>query len=143
MKRRPPRSTRTDTLFPYTTLFRADVTRVVNRGPVLRDGKVIGAIGRVAFKAPEEVHELSRQISSLRAEVDYYKKELAGLRQRAFGLEEIVGESDPIRRLKSEIRKIAPLDVHVFIYGESGSGTELVANAKIGRASGRERGGQY
>src|SRR3546814_15329298 len=24
MKRRPPRSTRTDTLFPYTTLFRAD-----------------------------------------------------------------------------------------------------------------------
>src|SRR3546814_12646130 len=25
MIRRPPRSTRTDTLFPYTTLFRADV----------------------------------------------------------------------------------------------------------------------
>src|SRR3546814_16792131 len=25
MKRRPPRSTRTDTLFPYTTLFRSDV----------------------------------------------------------------------------------------------------------------------
>src|SRR3546814_4182420 len=27
MIRRPPRSTRTDTLFPYTTLFRSDVTR--------------------------------------------------------------------------------------------------------------------
>src|SRR3546814_13216500 len=26
MIRRPPRSTRTDTLFPYTTLFRSDVT---------------------------------------------------------------------------------------------------------------------
>src|SRR3546814_1272913 len=26
MKRRPPRSTRTDTLFPYTTLFRSDVS---------------------------------------------------------------------------------------------------------------------
>src|SRR3546814_17561737 len=25
MRRRPPRSTRTDTLFPYTTLFRSDV----------------------------------------------------------------------------------------------------------------------
>lgn len=106
-----------------------DVTRVVNRVPVLHDGKVVGAIGRVAFKAPEEVHELSRQISSLRAEVDYYKKELAGLRQRAFGLEEIVGESDPIRKLKSEIRKIAPLDVPIFISGESGSGKELVAHA--------------
>src|SRR3546814_7988747 len=27
MKRRPPRSTRTDTLFPYTTLFRSDGVR--------------------------------------------------------------------------------------------------------------------
>src|SRR3546814_19841677 len=25
MRRRPPRSTRTDTLFPYTTLFRSDI----------------------------------------------------------------------------------------------------------------------
>src|SRR3546814_16154143 len=37
IKRRPPRSTRTDTLFPYTTLFRSDLTaarilRVGERG---------------------------------------------------------------------------------------------------------------
>src|SRR3546814_1205002 len=75
-----------------------DVTRVVNRVPILRDGELVGAIGRVAFRTPEEVHELSRQISSLRAEVDYYKQELAGLRHRAFGLDEIVGESDQIGR---------------------------------------------
>src|SRR3546814_6511616 len=30
MIRRPPRSTRTDTLFPYTTLFRSVVTEPVN-----------------------------------------------------------------------------------------------------------------
>src|SRR3546814_2011142 len=29
MMRRPPRTTRTDTLFPYTTLFRSPGTRVV------------------------------------------------------------------------------------------------------------------
>src|SRR3546814_15669261 len=28
MRRRPPRSTRTDTLFPYTTLFRSDALRI-------------------------------------------------------------------------------------------------------------------
>src|SRR3546814_5583385 len=28
MRRRPPRSTRTDTLFPYTTLFRSDGCRL-------------------------------------------------------------------------------------------------------------------
>src|SRR3546814_18610020 len=31
MIRRPPRSTRTDTLFPYTTLFRSLVLRMVHR----------------------------------------------------------------------------------------------------------------
>src|SRR3546814_10194570 len=29
MRRRPPRSTRTDTLFPYTTLFRSEGVRIV------------------------------------------------------------------------------------------------------------------
>src|SRR3546814_5806819 len=34
MIRRPPRSTRTDTLFPYTTLFRSEeIARVLYRSP--------------------------------------------------------------------------------------------------------------
>src|SRR3546814_1298454 len=32
MIRRPPRSTRTDTLFPYTTLFRSLAVAIVNTG---------------------------------------------------------------------------------------------------------------
>ncbi|MFF7710771.1 sigma 54-interacting transcriptional regulator [Pseudomonas sp. NPDC007930] len=106
-----------------------NTSRVVNRIPITRDGEVVGAIGRVMFRAPEEVHELSRQISSLRAEVSYYEKELTRLRHRAYGLEEIVGESEAIMALKAQIRKVAPLDVPVFIAGESGTGKELVAHA--------------
>src|SRR3546814_1869570 len=35
MMRRPPRSTRTDTLFPYTTLFRSlRAMRIIRRAPV-------------------------------------------------------------------------------------------------------------
>src|SRR3546814_3477254 len=33
MIRRPPRSTRTDTLFPYTTLFRSHAARLVDDDP--------------------------------------------------------------------------------------------------------------
>src|SRR3546814_540843 len=41
MLRRPPRSTRTDTLFPYTTLFRSDGVRRVNRSHVIAaDGSI-------------------------------------------------------------------------------------------------------
>src|SRR3546814_4055881 len=41
MIRRPPRSTRTDTLFPYTTLFRSpsDVIRKVGRGTIYPQGE--------------------------------------------------------------------------------------------------------
>src|SRR3546814_9308086 len=38
MRRRPPRSTRTDTLFPYTTLFRSDLPRQSDAGaPAVAD----------------------------------------------------------------------------------------------------------
>src|SRR3546814_9886454 len=40
MIRRPPRSTRTDTLFPYTTLFRSDLD-----GHLLALGRLLGVTG--------------------------------------------------------------------------------------------------
>src|SRR3546814_20792190 len=54
MIRRPPRSTRTDTLFPYTTLFRshvADEEDAIVQAPRMR----VGDIGVRAFHAPHEV----------------------------------------------------------------------------------------
>src|SRR3546814_15960944 len=36
MLRRPPRSTRTDTLFPYTTLFRCSAAPVIARSTAMR-----------------------------------------------------------------------------------------------------------
>src|SRR3546814_2159072 len=64
MIRRPPRSTRTDTLFPYTTLFRADplgapVPTTFRMRAGLRDGagvvaadQAARALGRAACAAP-------------------------------------------------------------------------------------------
>src|SRR3546814_17042078 len=48
MIRRPPRSTRTDTLFPYTTLFRSEVHRpdLVNR---LRHHQRLGLLAHQAL----------------------------------------------------------------------------------------------
>jgi len=41
----------------------------------------------------------------------------------------LLGESRAIRRLRSEIRKIAPCDVPLLLTGETGTGKELVARA--------------
>src|SRR3546814_16079482 len=43
MIRRPPRSTRTDTLFPYTTLFRSP--RMTGRAQRVRLGDVVARLG--------------------------------------------------------------------------------------------------
>src|SRR3546814_13526791 len=43
MIRRPPRSTRTDTLFPYTTLFRSAPPEIEAIGQFARDDRPLGA----------------------------------------------------------------------------------------------------
>src|SRR3546814_15343621 len=57
MIRRPPRSTRTDTLFPYTTLFRSpSVFLAANNAPYDTLGQLIAAAkakpGTIAFGGP-------------------------------------------------------------------------------------------
>src|SRR3546814_7169246 len=48
MKRRPPRSTRTDTLFPYTTLFRSFRGQLLVHGQVLGHDRVVLLLGQGA-----------------------------------------------------------------------------------------------
>jgi transcriptional regulator with PAS, ATPase and Fis domain len=103
--------------------------RVVARIPLKRDGKVIGAIGRVMFKGPKQVEALSRRIAALEGDVEFYKRESQALRSRAYGLEAIIGTSAAIQRLRTQIIKVAPLEIPVLIRGESGTGKELVAHA--------------
>src|SRR3546814_7541690 len=52
MIRRPPRSTRTDTLFPYTTLFRSNEGSMFLCGPLAFAG---GAPQHIGALVPEEI----------------------------------------------------------------------------------------
>src|SRR3546814_3410280 len=55
MIRRPPRSTRTDTLFPYTTLFRSSgCFRWPGCGSLPRPGRWPGTVGQSAASRSEE-----------------------------------------------------------------------------------------
>src|SRR3546814_9001809 len=59
MIRRPPRSTRTDTLFPYTTLFRSQRHRLVN--PLRFDQSVVGNTQPIEEGAEQQRHDRQRR----------------------------------------------------------------------------------
>src|SRR3546814_12727218 len=61
MIRRPPRSTRTDTLFPYTTLFRSG-ERILIMGED-KDGKT-GDLGAILIKAGDTFNTINGQSNS-------------------------------------------------------------------------------
>jgi two-component system response regulator HydG len=75
-----------------------------------------------------EKHRLKAEVDLLRAEVT-----------SAFGVDGIVGASEPIRRLLELIPRVARTDSTVLITGESGTGKELVARA-VHAASRRSQG---
>src|SRR5256886_11527659 len=111
MIRRPPRST----LFPYTTLFRSKAggaADYIRKSPALVD-EIRLAIKRVLDKL-----SLSRQ--------NFAFKRDAATRN---SLDNIVGVSSAMERLKQTIRTVASTQSTILVYGESGTGKELVARA--------------
>jgi PAS domain S-box-containing protein len=63
---------------------------------------------------------------------DNLQQENAALREelnQASKFEEIVGSSEPLRKVLSQITKVAPSDSTVLILGQTGTGKELIARA--------------
>jgi len=54
---------------------------------------------------------------------------------RSSMFEEIVGSSEPLRKVLSQVSKVAPTDSTVLILGETGTGKELIARAVHKRSS--------
>ena len=79
-------------------------------------------------KLTDELRQAVRQCAEhvkLRKEAGYLKREL----RKLTGLDNIVGQSPPMRQIFELIQTIAPQSSRVLITGESGTGKELVARA--------------
>src|SRR3546814_8653165 len=86
MIRRPPRSTRTDTLFPYTTLFRSD--------SVLYDTSKAAITGRLAQRGYFDASLLAHRVEVTRADLaaDIDLRWNSGAR---YAMGEVAFEQDP------------------------------------------------
>ena len=86
----------------------------------------------VNTRALEEIQHLKAQ---LELQNTYLQEEV--VEAKAFG--DLVGQSEPLRHLVSQIELVAPTEASVLILGETGTGKELVAH-EIHRRSRRSQG---
>lgn len=80
-----------------------------------------------------------RQISDLKDQLAQEKVYLEDEIRSELNFEEIIGESPVLRRVLAQAETVAPTDSTVLIYGETGTGKELIARA-IHRLSSRQAG---
>lgn len=89
----------------------------------------VDAVKKGAFDYISKPPDLNRMLITLRNALDRQTlvTETKVLKRKVSRVQEIVGSSIPIQKIKDTIDKVAPTDARVLITGENGVGKELVA----------------
>jgi two-component system, NtrC family, nitrogen regulation response regulator NtrX len=89
----------------------------------------VEAIKKGAYDFIEKPLDLNRLLVTIRNALD--KKDLVNetkvLRRKVSKTFDMIGESEPMQRVREMIDKVAPTDARVLITGQNGTGKELVA----------------
>jgi DNA-binding NtrC family response regulator len=102
----------------------------------------VDAVKKGAFDYISKPPDLNRMLITIRNAMDRSSlvTETKVLKRRVNRVQEMIGESNPIKKIKETIEKVAPTDARILITGENGVGKELVArwiHEKSSRASGQ------
>ncbi|PEP22180.1 sigma 54-interacting transcriptional regulator [Bacillus wiedmannii] len=112
---------------------------IATRIPIIKEGKIIGAIGKIMFHDIQQFKALGDQISEMESKLSYYQTELQRLQEGRLSFQSIIGESAKMKEVKMMALKVSKSRSTVLIRGESGTGKELFAHA-VHRASPRASG---
>ncbi len=101
----------------------------------------VEAVKKGAFDFISKPPDLNRMLITLRNALDKQTlvTETKVLKRKVSKVQEMIGDSKPIQKIKDTIEKVAPTDARVLITGENGVGKELVArwiHEKSNRSSG-------
>ena len=89
----------------------------------------VEAVKKGAFDFISKPPDLNRLLITIRNAIDktHLVKEAKVLKRKVSKVQEMIGQSAPIEKIKETIEKVAPTEARVMITGENGSGKELVA----------------
>jgi two-component system, NtrC family, nitrogen regulation response regulator NtrX len=101
----------------------------------------VEAVKKGAYDYISKPPDLNRLLITIRNAMDKTSlvAETKVLKRRVSKVQEMVGSSSPIQKIKETIDKVAPTDARILVTGENGVGKELVArwvHEKSGRAGG-------
>lgn len=87
------------------------------------------------MKLRSALSEVERLSDRLRAENVYLQDEITN----SLGFDEIIGESQPLRNVLTQVEHVAETDASVLLLGETGTGKELLARAIHERSTRKQR----
>ncbi|HEX4877728.1 MAG TPA: sigma-54 dependent transcriptional regulator [Chitinophagaceae bacterium] len=89
----------------------------------------VEAVKKGAFDYISKPPDLNRLLITIRNAMDKSTlvTETRVLKRKVSRVQEMIGESAPIKKIKETIDKVAPTDARILITGENGVGKELVA----------------
>ncbi len=101
----------------------------------------VEAVKKGAYDYISKPPDLNRLLITIRNAMDKSSlvTETRVLKRKVSRVQEMIGDSMPIRKIKETIEKVAPTEARILITGENGVGKELVArwvHEKSNRASG-------
>jgi two-component system, NtrC family, nitrogen regulation response regulator NtrX len=101
----------------------------------------VEAVKKGAFDYISKPPDLNRLLITIRNAIDKTSlvTETKVLKRKVGKVQDMIGESSPIKKIKDTIEKVAPTEARVLITGENGVGKELVArwlHEKSNRSSG-------
>ena len=101
----------------------------------------VEAVKKGAFDYISKPPDLNRLLITIRNAIDKTSlvAETRVLKKKVSRMQEMIGESSPIQKIKETIEKVAPTEARVLVTGDNGVGKELVArwlHEKSNRAAG-------
>ncbi len=102
---------------------------IASRTPIIKDGKIIGAVGTVLFKDIKEVTDLAKRLKVLESTVDKYKSEISKMYRANYTFNDIITQNKQMLELINIAKKSANSSSTILIEGESGTGKEYFAHA--------------
>ena len=101
----------------------------------------VEAVKKCAYDYISKPPDLNRLLITIRNAMDKTSlvAETKVLKRRVSKVQDMIGESTPIQKIRETIDKVAPTDARILITGENGVGKELVArwiHEKSNRAAG-------